>query len=174
MDNDLMFSTGNDEWETPQELFNRLNKLYNFTIDVCATHENAKCKRYYTKSEDGLIQDWSNEIVWMNPPYSKPERVCKPNCKKKACVKRGYHLKEYKPGQEDWIKKAYEESQKGALVVALLPVRTDTQAFHKYIYKKQDIDFLEGRLKFGNCKDAAPFPSMIVVFKKILLRNNSK
>jgi phage N-6-adenine-methyltransferase len=160
-----MFSTGNDEWETPKELFNKLDKIYNFTLDVCATTENAKCERYYTKLEDGLKQSWDGEVCWMNPPYSKPENPCKPNCKKKSCIKRGYHVTEYKPGQEDWIAKAYKESEKGAIVVALLPVRTDTKAFHKYIYKKQDIIFLEGRLKFGNCKDAAPFPSMIVIFR---------
>jgi phage N-6-adenine-methyltransferase len=166
MDNDLMFSTGNDEWETPQALFDRLNAIYNFTLDVCATPENAKCKRYFTQADDGLKQDWSKEICWMNPPYSKPESPCKSRCKKKACVTRGYHISKYKPGQEDWIRKAYEESLKGTLVVALLPVRTDTEAFHRYIYKKQDVDFIKGRLKFGKCEDAAPFPSMIVVFKK--------
>ena len=103
----------------------------------------------------------------MNPPYLKSESVCVKNCKKKTCVKRGYHNDTYTPGQEDWIKKAYEESRKdNTIVVALLPVRTDTKAFHRYIYNKAEIRFVEGRLKFGGCEDAAPFPSMVVVFKK--------
>lgn len=160
-----MFSSRSDEWETPQDLFNKLNAEFNFTLDPCATPENAKCKKFYTIKDDGLKQDWSKDIVFMNPPYSKPENPCKQNCNKKKCKDRGYHLNTYKPGQEDWIKKAYDESQKGAIVVALLPVRTDTKAFHKYIYNKAEIRFIEGRLKFGSCKDAAPFPSAIVIFR---------
>lgn len=165
MNNDLMFSSGKDDWETPQSFFNELDKEFHFTLDPCCTPQTAKCSKYYTKEDDGLNQDWGKEIVFMNPPYSKPEKPCKPNCNKKACKERGYHITEYRPGQEDWIKKAFSESRKGATVVALLPVRTDTVAFHKYIYNKAtEIRFVKGRLKFGGCKDAAPFPSMIVVF----------
>ena len=131
-----MFSSKSDSWETPIDLFNKLNEEFNFTLDPCATHENHKCDKYYTIEDDGLSKDWSNEIVFMNPPYSKPENPCKLNCKKKECQKRGYHIDKYKPGQEDWIKKAYKESQKGSIVVALLPSRTDTKFFHKYIYNK--------------------------------------
>ena len=167
MNKELMFSSENDSWETPQYFFDKLNEEFNFTLDPCATHENHKCDKYYTIEDNGLSKDWSNEIVFMNPPYSKPENPCKPNCNKKGCQKRGYHIDKYKPGQEDWIKKAYEESQKGTIVIALLPSRTDTKFFHKYIYNKMEIRFIEGRLKFSECEDSAPFPSMIVVFKKI-------
>lgn len=160
-----MFSSSSDEWATPQKFYDNLNKEFNFTLDPCCTANNHKCEKYFTVEDNGLLQDWSNEIVFMNPPYSKPEQPCKPNCTKKKCLERGYHNYTYKAGQEDWIKKAYEESQKGATVVGLLPVRTDTKAFHKYIYNKAEIRFIEGRLKFGDGKDPAPFPSMIVVWK---------
>ena len=126
------------EWETPQWLFDQLNAEFGFTVDVCATPENAKCERYYTVHDDGLTQDWSNEIVYCNPPYGRE--------------------------MSKWIQKAHGEALKGSVVVMLIPARTDTKAFHEYIYKKMEIRFLKGRLKFGNAKNAAPFPSMIVLF----------
>ena len=61
----------------------------------------------------------------------------------------------------EWIKKA---SKSKAITVLLIPARTDTKWFHEYIYNKAEIRFLKGRLKFGNSKNSAPFPSMIVVF----------
>ena len=59
-------------------------------------------------------------------------------------------------------KKAYESNCK---VVMLLPARTDTRWFHDYCIKG-NIEFLRGRLKFGNSENSAPFPSMIVIFDK--------
>ncbi|MBH1941664.1 adenine methyltransferase [Mobilitalea sibirica] len=169
MNNELMFSSQTDEWATPQEFFDELDKEFQFMLDPCATKENHKCNYYYTKEENGLLKDWSGCTVFCNPPYSKSEKPCKPNCKKKKCVERGYHINEYKPGQEDWIKKCYEESRKpNTTVVMLLPVRTDTEAFHKYIYgKAKEIRFIKGRLKFGNSNNSAPFPSMVVVFSNL-------
>ena len=141
-----MFSTGKDDWETPQDFYDNLNKEFRFTLDPCCTPDNAKCKKYYTPDDDGLIKDWQGETVFCNPPYSKKTKD--------------------KPGQEDWIKKCYEESQKpNTTVVMLLPARTDTKAFHTYIYKKAKIRFIKGRLKFGGSNNSAPFPSMVVIFK---------
>jgi len=138
MDNiELFFSSKTNHWSTPNELFNTLNKEFEFTLDPCATKENAKCKKYYTKKENGLIQDWSNEIVFMNPPYGREIKY--------------------------WIQKAYEESLKGAIVVCLVPARTDTIYWHNYCLKGK-VRFIKGRLKFGNSKNSAPFPSAIVVF----------
>jgi phage N-6-adenine-methyltransferase len=147
MNNDLMFSTGKDDWETPQSFFDELDKEFHFTLDPCATTQTAKCSKYYTKEDDGLSKDWSGETVFINPPYSKKQKG--------------------NPGQEAWIKKSYEEGQKpNTICVMLLPARTDTLAFHRYIYHKaSEIRFVKGRLRFGGCKDAAPFPSMVVVFK---------
>jgi phage N-6-adenine-methyltransferase len=140
MNTAVMFSSKRDEWSTPQDFFDELNKEFNFTLDPCATPENAKCEKYYTKEDDGLKQDWSGETVFCNPPY-------------------GIAIK-------DWVKKCYEESKKpNTTVVMLIPARTDTSYFHDYIYHKaKEIRFIRGRLKFGNAKNSAPFPSMVVIF----------
>lgn len=127
------------EWETPQDLFDKLNSEFHFTLDVCASPGNAKCSKYYTKEIDGLKQSWGSECCYMNPPYGLPIR--------------------------EWIRKAYEESLRGATVVCLLPTRTDTGWFHDYAMKGE-IRFLRGRLKFGkNSKQSSTFPSMIVIFR---------
>jgi phage N-6-adenine-methyltransferase len=139
MNTELMFSSKSDLWSTPQEFFEQLNNEFNFNLDPCSTHENAKCEKHFTINEDGLIQDWGGCRVFCNPPYGK-------------------ELKK-------WVKKCYEESKKeNTVVVMLIPARTDTSYFHDYIYNKAEIRFIRGRLKFGNCKNCAPFPSMVVVF----------
>ena len=71
MNQKTLFSSASDEWATPQELFDKLNDEFNFTIDVCASKENAKVNRFFTKEQDGLKQDWTGETVWCNPPYGK-------------------------------------------------------------------------------------------------------
>lgn len=133
----LMSST-TDLWETPQWLFDQLNAEYHFELDVCALPSNAKCERYFTPEQNGLSCEWTGSC-WMNPPYGR------------------------KIG--DWVRKAYESAQTGATVVCLLPARTDTAWWHNYAMKGS-ITFLRGRLKFGDCKNSAPFPSAIVVFKQ--------
>ena len=54
----IFFSSETNEWATPQWLFDELDKEFNFTLDPCCTHENAKCKRHFTIEEDGLQQSW--------------------------------------------------------------------------------------------------------------------
>lgn len=130
-----LFSSATDMWETPQNFFDELNKEFRFTCDVCAIEENAKCAKFYTPEQDGLKQTWGG-VCWMNPPYGR--EIGK------------------------WVKKA---SESNATVVCLLPARTDTRWFHDYIYGKAEIRFVRGRLKFGNSKNTAPFPSMVVVFR---------
>jgi phage N-6-adenine-methyltransferase len=129
-------SSNSDRWETPQKLFDELNQKYNFELDVCALPENAKCENYFTPEVDGLKQDWTG-VCWMNPPYGR--EIGK------------------------WMKKALESSRNGAIVVCLVPARTDTAWWHDYAMKGE-IEFIRGRLKFGNSKNSAPFPSAIVVF----------
>ena len=63
-----------------------------------------------------------------------------------------------------WVRKAYEESQKGATVVCLLPSRTDTAWWHDYVMEHAEVVFIRGRLKFGDAKTGAPFPSAVAVF----------
>ena len=136
---EVHYSSKSNEWATPQNLFDELNNEFNFTLDPCATDENAKCSKYFTIEDDGLSKDWSNDVVFMNPPY-------------------GREIKK-------WVKKAYEENLKGATIVCLIPARTDTTYWHDFIFDKaDDIRFLRGRLKFGNSKNSAPFPSAIVVY----------
>ena len=138
--NSIHFSSKTIEWETPQWLFDNLNAEFGFTVDVCATAENAKCKRFYSLQNDGLSQNWRGETVWCNPPYGRE--------------------------MTKWIEKASEEAKKGARIVMLIPARTDTKAFHEHIYNRTEIRFLKGRLKFGDAKNAAPFPSMVVIFNE--------
>jgi site-specific DNA-methyltransferase (adenine-specific) len=66
-----------------------------------------------------------------------------------------------------WVEKSYKEAKKkNTTVVMLIPARTDTRYFHDYIYHKaKEIRFIKGRLKFGKATNAAPFPSMVVVFR---------
>ena len=169
MNIDVHFSSDSTEWRTPRDLFERLDQEFGFDLDACATPDNALCDRYFSAKDDALSKDWSPSTVFMNPPYGDPEAPCKPNCKKKKCERRGYHIAEYKPGIGDFVKKAYTESLAGATVVCLLPARTDTRWFHDYIYEKGEVRFLRGRVKFlqgdGMSKNSAPFPSMIVVFR---------
>jgi phage N-6-adenine-methyltransferase len=136
-----LFAAGSTDWETPPELFKRYDEIYHFDIDVCATSANTKCRRYFTPEQDGLIQPWLG-MCWMNPPYGR--------------------------GVGPWIKKAYESALAGAMVVALLPARTDTGWFHQYIYpSKAEIEFLQGRVRFiqGDKSGPATFPSMVVVWR---------
>ena len=159
----VLFSSETDVWETPQNLFNQLNLEFGFQVDVCAFPSNAKCNIFYTPQQDGLTHVWRG-VCWMNPPYGEPEHPCKPKCKKKKCVERGFHNDKYTPGAIDWVRKAYESSLDGATVVCLLPSRTDTAWWHDYCMKGE-IRLIKGRLKFGDSKCSAPFPSAIVIFR---------
>jgi phage N-6-adenine-methyltransferase len=140
-----LLSSDSCEWETPQYLFDALNAEFGFTLDPCSTHENAKCKFHYTISDNGLSRSWRGHRVFVNPPYG---RVIK-----------------------DWVSKAYRESREGALVVCLVPARTDTAWWHDYVMKADEIKYIRGRLKFNGPtaghSGSAPFPSAIVIFGKL-------
>ena len=133
------FSSASDMWETPQDLFDKLDRQYGFTLDVCATVENRKCDYFFSKEQDGLSKVWTGRI-WMNPPYGR--EIGK------------------------WVKKAYETAKRGHTVVCLLPARTNTAWWHDYCLLGE-ITFIRGRLKFGGHKNSAPFPSAIVEFNGI-------
>jgi len=166
--NPTLFSSKTVLWETPQALFDTLDAEFHFQIDVCAIPENAKCVIYFTPEIDGLKQEWCPRIPhWMNPPYGNAEQVCKKHCKKKKCQKQGYHNQVYRAGICDFMHKAYESAKAGATVVCLVPARTDTRWWWKYAIHGE-IRFLPGRLKFGDGKGTAPFPSAIIVFHPFL------
>lgn len=134
-----MFSSKTDQWATPQDFFDKLDAEFHFTLDAAADETNHKCERYYDKAHDGLENSWGG-VTFCNPPYGR--EIGK------------------------WVRKGYEESQKGATVVMLLPARTDTRWFHDYIHGKAEVRFIRGRLRFGDGKNSAPFPSMVVVYRK--------
>lgn len=138
-----LFTSKKDDWETPQKLFEELNKEFIFDVDVAASDGNAKMPNYFTKEDDALVQNW-NGNVFCNPPYGRDLRK--------------------------WIEKAYEEYLRDPerTIVLLIPARTDTSYWHDFVFYKAEIRFLRGRLKFevgGESKDAAPFPSALVIYK---------
>ena len=133
-----------NEWGTPDALFAPLHDEFRFDLDVCASIDNAKCERFYSEADNGLWQTWAPSRCWMNPPYGRSTR--------------------------EWTRKAHIESARGALVVALLPARTDTAWFHDYIVKAHaEVRFVRGRVPFelpGRIPNGrSPFPSLIVVWR---------
>ena len=148
------------EWGTPDPLFKQYWIRHHFTLDAAASHENTKLHpcvcdraiqegycincgfigRYFTQEDDALSKSWANERVWLNPPYGR--------------------------GVGKWVKKCYEESLEGTLVVALLPSSTGTSWFQDYILGKADIEFLRGRIRFVGAPNVAPFDSMVVTYGK--------
>jgi phage N-6-adenine-methyltransferase len=135
-----MMSQNSQTWSTPPNIFHDLNREFNFTTDVCALPENAKCDRYFTPDQNGLAQQWEG-ACWMNPPYGREIKA--------------------------WMRKAYESSLSGATVVCLVPSRTCSAWWHDYAMKGE-IRFLRGRVRFIGAAFNAPFPSAIVVFRAML------
>jgi site-specific DNA-methyltransferase (adenine-specific) len=109
MNTAVMFSSETDLWATPQDFFNELDAEFHFTLDPCATPDNAKCEKYYTTQEDGLKQDWTGETVFCNPPYG-------------SVIK-------------DWVKKCSEESKKAGTIVLCLfqPEQIQNTSMSTYI-----------------------------------------
>lgn len=145
LNTELMFSSKTDDWATPQSLFEALDAVFHFTLDVCASAENAKCRAYFTEADDALSREWCDwrnhgaDVCWMNPPYGR--------------------------GIYAWVKKAHESAQQGSTVVCLLPARTDTRWWQDFCLGANEVHFIRGRLKFGGATNAAPFPSAVVVFR---------
>lgn len=129
-----MMSSNSDEWETPRWLFDRLNERFQFTLDAAATKENALCRRWFTKEEDGLQFCWDGYRVFCNPPYSQIAK---------------------------WAKQFSEQAVNASLIVALVPARPDTAWWNDFIKTADLIYFIRGRLRFGDSKNSAPFPSAL-------------
>lgn len=138
-----MRNTDGDERETPQELFDELNAEFHFEIDVCALQDNFKCATWFHPTQNGLVQEWAPHVCFMNPPYSDI-----PN----------------------WLQKAKNESEKGAVVVCILPVDSSTKWFHKFIWDKETgqfrcrVRFPDKRYSFGKYSNSAKFATMIAIF----------
>ena len=137
MINKSLFSSNSEEWETPQDLFDKLNDEFFFDLDVAANASNHKCPAYFTKENSAFENKWFG-TVWCNPPYGR--EIGK------------------------WVQKCADYP---GISVMLIPARTDTKWFHEYIYHnpRAEIRFIKGRLHFNNSINAAPFPSMIVIFR---------
>lgn len=137
-------SSVKDDWATPRKLYESLNAEFDFTIDVCANEWNAKHDRFFDPNKtDALLEDWSGERCFMNPPYGR--------------------------GIAAWIAKARRESERGALVVGLIPARTDTRYWWSDIFGFAEVRFLKGRVKFERIDGAthsAPFPSAVVIWRE--------
>ena len=128
------FKSSNQDWETPDCLFNDLNNIFNFTRDVCASKDNTKCKDYYSIDDSCLDKCW-NGVNWMNPPYKDMKK---------------------------FIKKAYDERY-NVVTVCLIPARTNTNWWHEYCMEGE-IWFICGRVKFKGCIHGLPQPLALVIF----------
>jgi len=133
------------EWGTPDSIFVPLDEEFHFTLDAAATLENAKCRFYYNKSQDGSIQDWSGQTVWLNPPYNVPSL-------------------------SDFTDKVIEETDRGVTTVMLVPVKTDQLWWHKlwslYLdFGNIEYRWIKGRVKFVGAEHSAPFPSVIIIVR---------
>jgi phage N-6-adenine-methyltransferase len=137
----VVFSRKSDEWGTPIGLFRELDERFSFELDVAASDDNALCDCWFTAENSALDHEWGDyRSAFCNPPYSQ--------CR-------------------EFVTKCAEQAAKHRMtVVVLVPARTDTRWFHEHVYGKRGVtvDFLKGRLKFGDSTNSAPFPSMLVVF----------
>ena len=131
-----LMSSASQDWATPLSVFQPLNDEFGFTLDVCATSDNAKCSRFFSPEGNGLNQSWRGEIAFMNPPYGRP--IGK------------------------WIEKAFLESrQPDTTVVCLIPARTDTKWWHNFVIQAAEIRFKKGRIKFVRGASGAALPSFL-------------
>jgi transcriptional regulator with XRE-family HTH domain len=136
-------SSGNSLWETPTWLAQALTEAVGaFDLDPCAAtldrrRARIKAKILLTEADDGLSVPWIGK-VFVNPPYGR--------------------------GISNWIRKCFEEGQRGCLVIGLIPARPDSNHWHDYVAGHADVFMLRGRLKFGDGENSAPFPSAIIVW----------
>ena len=134
----VQFTSKGIDYETPSDIFDPLDDEFHFTLDVAASHTNAKCDNYYTEEDDALTQSWIG-TCWMNPPYGRALRR--------------------------FVKKAYESAQCGSTVVCLIPVRANTKWWHQYVMRASEIRLINGEVKFVGHERGLWWAMCIVVFK---------
>jgi phage N-6-adenine-methyltransferase len=140
----VCYSSSSDDWATPDDFFQKVvSEFGEFDLDVCASESNTRARRFFNQQMNGLLQNWRGKC-WMNPPYGRTIGL--------------------------WMRKASEAAMSGALVVCLVPARTDTVWWHDYALRGE-VRFIRGRLKFGGCPNSAPFPNALVIFRPIEVRN---
>lgn len=146
---DGMRSSLDDTWTTPRSFFNELDKEFKFGLDAAALQSSTLVPANWygpdhpePERRDALKRSWLNDSygkpVWLNPPYGRAIK--------------------------DFMAKAHSEAGLGATIVALVPARTDTNWWWDSVIM-HEVRFIKGRLKFGDGKNSAPFPSAIVVMK---------
>ena len=137
MINPALFTSNKDDWQTPWDFFERVNREFRLTVDAAADVDNAMLPLYWTKEDNALEQDWTGARVWCNPPYGAAQKA--------------------------FIRKAAE--CRADVAVLLLPARPDTAVWHDFIFPKADVRFLRGRLRFVGGAHSAPFPSALVIYR---------
>lgn len=152
-----MNQKGNDCFETPDEIYDQLDRIFNFTLDAACTLSNCKCEKgfYFDNGFDGLKESWGGERVFCNPPFSK---------------------------KADWIRKAHKavQSEGCPIVAMLLPSNCmDSEAFQNYIYPNYNFEILRGRVSFIDPETKKPKAgnnsgTVIVYFRKHITRGKEK
>jgi len=127
------------DWETPPAVFAEYDAEFHFTLDVCATAETAKCAQFCSPEQNGLVQDWGDDVCWMNPPYGTQIAA--------------------------WMEKAYRSSLAGATVVCLVPSRTGTRWWHTWVKGMAEVRERQGRITFVGAPDPAGFDSVAVIYR---------
>lgn len=145
---DAFRSSVDDTWTTPKDFFKKLNDEFDFKLDAAALSTSALCSLWYGLDHpqedwrDAFQRNWQDDAqgnIWLNPPYGKTIK--------------------------DWMKKADLESNRGGgAIVCLVPSRTDTRWWWDSVIH-HEVRFIKGRLKFGDGKSPAPFPSAVVIMR---------
>lgn len=130
------FNSENQSYETPDELFDKVNQEFKFTRDVCASLSNRKCEQFWSEENSCLDKEWDG-INWMNPPYKDMKKFIKKK------------------------KKAFEQRH-NAVTVCLIPARTNTKWWHEFCMNGE-VYFICGRPKFKGCIHGLPQPLALVV-----------
>lgn len=146
----IAFSSVDDTWTTPRDFFDEVNQEFGFGLDAAALSTSTLVPdNWYGPDHpddmrrNAFTRQWGEDTkdpIWLNPPYGKTIGL--------------------------WMRKASFEASGGATVVCLVPARTDTRWWHDFVIH-QEVRFIKGRLKFGDSKNSAPFPSALVVMKEI-------